>query len=387
VSDPALRVLFATPAFWPATAFGGPIAMARELTGGLRRLGHDVEVVTTSLVDLRRRGELGTRTRTVDGVAVHYLATPVRYRWMGVTPTLPLQLRRLARPDIVHVFGYRDVVTTAVAVWARRLHIPYVLEPLGMFRPAFRKVRTKRVFDRLVARPVVDGAQLVIATSELERDEIVAGGVAADRVVVRPNGFPPLVHGPRNGRLRAQLGLGEGDPLVLSVGRITRKKGLDLLVDAMRDIPDARLAIVGPDDHDGTSALIERVRAADGLGDRIHVVPPLDEAVLPDVYAEADVFVLPSRGESFGMVAAEAAAAGTPSVVTDRCGVAELLGGRGALVVPCERGAIRDAIAGLLADGELRGRLGEGARQVAAELSWTEVVRRQETIYRAVLPR
>jgi glycosyltransferase involved in cell wall biosynthesis len=385
MSDRVLRVLFATPAFWPATAFGGPISMARELTGGLRRLGHEVSVVTTSLVDLGRHGALRTRTRDVDGVTVHYLATPVRYRWIGVTPTLPLVLRRIPRPDVVHVFGFRDVVTTTVAAWARRRGIPYVLEPLGMYRPAFRKVRTKRVFDRVVARGVVEGARLLIATSALERDELVAGGVAADRIAVRPNGFPPLSNGVRNGRLRARLGVGDDEQLVLSVGRITRKKGLDLLVDAMREIPGARLAIVGPDDHDGTSDVIQRMRAVETLRDRVDVVPPLDEEAPLDLYGEADVFVLPSRGESFGMVAAEAAAAGTPSVVTDRCGVAEFLRGRGALVVPCERDAIRDGVLRLLADRELRTRLAAGARAVAAELSWPEVVRMQEAIYRRAL--
>ena len=383
--DAPLRILFAAPAYWPATAFGGPISMARELTEGLTRLGHRVDVVTTSLADLQRRGASRTRTRTVGGVPVHYLATPLRYRWMGVTPTLPLLLRRLPRPDVVHVFGFRDVVTTATAAWARRRGIPYVLEPLGMFRPAFRKVRTKRLFDRVVARPAVSGARLVIATSSIERDEIAAEGVAAERVVVRPNGFPPLLDGERSGRLRARLGLAADVPLVLSVGRITRKKGLDLLVDAMRDVPDARLAIVGPDDRDGTSEAIARLGAGDGLHGRVTVLPPLDDRVPLDLYAEADVFVLPSRGESFGMVAAEAAAAGTPSLVTDRCGVAEFLGGRGALVVPCERDAIRDGLRRLLGDEALRRTLGEGARDVARELSWAAVVRRQEAIYRRAL--
>jgi len=382
--DRPLRILFASPAYWPATAFGGPISMARELNEGMVRLGHEVDVVTSSLVDLGRPASRRSRTRVVEGVSVHYLATPLRYRWMGITPTLPVLLRRLPRPDVVHLFGLRDVVTTAVGLWARRRGIPYVLEPLGMFRPAFRKVRTKRAFDALVAARVVDGAALLVATSTLERDELVAGGVDAARVAIRPNGFPATRPAARSGRLRARLGLSEREPLVLSVGRITRKKGLDLLVDAMRDVPDASLAIVGPDDRDGTSALIERLRAANGLGERVRMVPPLGEEVPLDVYGEADVFVLPSRGESFGMVAAEAAAAGTPSVVTDRCGVAELLAGKGALVVPCERNAIRDALLELLRDEELRRRLGEGARAVAEELSWDEVVRRQEALYRRV---
>ncbi|MBA2331734.1 MAG: glycosyltransferase, partial [Actinobacteria bacterium] len=130
-----MRVLFATPAYWPAVAFGGPIWVGRELTEGLAARGHQVDVVTTSL---RAIGEppaerLRTRTRMQAGVQVHELATPLRYRWMGVTPSLPLVLRSLPRPDVVHVFGYRDVVTTVAAGWARARSIPYVFEPLDMY--------------------------------------------------------------------------------------------------------------------------------------------------------------------------------------------------------------------------------------------------------------
>ena len=116
-----MRILFATPAYWPAVAFGGPTSMAKELTEALVRRGNEVEVVTTSL---RAIGEppvarLQSTPRDVGGVAVRYLATPLRYRWMGVTPGLPLELARAGRPDVVHVFGFRDVVTTVTAGWAR----------------------------------------------------------------------------------------------------------------------------------------------------------------------------------------------------------------------------------------------------------------------------
>ena len=150
MTGPELRVLFATPAYWPATAFGGPIWVQRELARRLVERGHEVEVVTTSLLDLHRRGAARSRVEVVDGAHVHYLATPVRYRWMGVTPSLPLALRRLPRPDAVHLFGFRDVVTTTTASWARMRRIPYVLEPLGMFRPRLRKVRAKQAFDATV---------------------------------------------------------------------------------------------------------------------------------------------------------------------------------------------------------------------------------------------
>ena len=380
-----LRILFASPAYWPATAFGGPIWMARELNEGLVRRGHSVEVMTTSLVDVR--GGLTRRTRRADvaGVGVTYLATPLHYRWMGITPTLPVWLARTPRPDVAHVFGFRDVVTTLVAGWCRRRGIPYVFEPLGMFRPRLRKVRFKQAFDATVARGVADGAALVVVTSEHERGEIAACGVDPDRVVIRGNGFPPprpRADGDRP--LRKALGL-DSEPVVLYVGRLAAGKGIELLLDAARALPDVHVALVGPDDGHGTA---ERVAAAEtdpATAGRIHrlgaVARPLD------LYGDADVFVLASAGESFGMVAAEAASVGTPVIVSDRCGVAEFLGEDGAVVVPYDGRAVTEAIGRVLRDDALRERLSAGALAAAAANSWDVVVERQEQLYRRALDR
>jgi glycosyltransferase involved in cell wall biosynthesis len=375
-----MRILLATPAYWPAVAFGGPTRAAKELAEELVRQGHDVEVVTTSLrtVDGAPASRRHTHTETIGAVTVHYLATPLRYRWMGVTPSLPLLLRGLQRPDVVHLFGFRDVVTTATSWWARARRIPYVFEPLAMYVPRYRNRPLKRVFDTLLGQPLARHARLVIAVSELERADLIAAGLPAERVVVRSNGFP--TPGEAEPWLRRELGLDDSTPLVLNVGRLSHSKGLDLLVEAAAGLPDVHLAIVGPDDNDGTHGRLLKT-----AGDNVHILGPTDERGVRGAYGEADVFVLPSRTESFGIVAAEAAAQGTAIVVTDHCGIAELLNDRGAIVVPVDASAIRDAIRGLLDDAELRARLGDGARSVARETSWDRVATQQLEIYRRAL--
>src|SRR5829696_8060351 len=207
MAEQHLSILFAAPAWSPSRAFGGPVVAAGELVRRLTARGHHVEVVTTTIRDLHSSPSLRSSLGIVDGATVHYLGTPLRYRWMGMTPTLPLALARLHRPDVVHVFGFRDPVTTGVAAWCRVVRVPYVFEPLGMFEPRLRKVALKRLLDATLYRGVARGARLVVVASERERDAVVAGGVSAEKVRVRGNGFPEPQDAAANGELRVRLGI------------------------------------------------------------------------------------------------------------------------------------------------------------------------------------
>jgi len=387
VTNRPLRILFAAPAWSPSRAFGGPVVAAGELVRRLVARGHDIDVLTTTIVDLEQRPSPRSSAGVVDGANVRYLGTPLRYRWMGITPTLPAELARLPRPDVVHVFGFRDPVTTGTAAWCRLVRVPYVFEPLGMFQPRLRKIAMKRALDSTLYRGVGHGAAAVVVASKRERGDVIAGGLRAGKVNVRGNGFPnPEDAAAADGDLRAQLGIPAEARVVLYVGRIAAGKGIDHLLEAARQIPEAHLVIAGPDDRHGTTALIGQAQAATATAGRIHALP-LREAPPHDLYPQADVFVLASEGESFGMAAAEAAAAGTPVIVSERCGIAEFFADDEALVVPYERSAVVDAVRRVLTDDELRGRLARGGVEAARRTSWDHVTDVQEEIYRAVASR
>jgi glycosyltransferase involved in cell wall biosynthesis len=164
--------------------------------------------------------------------------------------------------------------------------------------------------------------------------------------------------------------------VILYVGRIATGKGIDHLLAALHELPDAHLVIAGPDDRHGVST----------EGERVHTLPVSEEPP-HELYPQADVFVLASAGESFGMVAAEAAAAGTPVIVSDRCGIATFFRDGEALVVPYEREAVVGAIRRVLADPSLREQLSRGGREAARRTSWDRVTDLQEQIYRAAASR
>ena len=378
----ALRILFAAPAWWPAVAFGGPIQVTRELSERLAAHGHGVSVLTTTLVDLHTRAARRTRTETHGGVEITYLATPVSYRWMGITPSLPFALGRIERPDVVHVLGFRDPISTGVATWARARRIPYVFEPLGMFEPRLRKVALKRGLDATLYRGVA-------ARCGGRRRQLGARG--RPRPGGRPGGRPRARARQRlsrsgvdaSGRAASCAGswpFPTTSPIVLYVGRIASGKGIEHLLAVARELTDVHLVLVGPDDRHGA---IDEVRAAATSG-RVHALGATTEPPL-HLYAEADVLCLPSAGESFGMAAAEAAAAGTPVVVTDRCGIAGFFREGEAIVVPYGAEELTDAVRSVLGNGELRRSLAAGGVAAARRMSWEHVTAHQEEIYREAI--
>ena len=377
-----LRILFASPAYWPAHAFGGPVVVARELVSRLVARGHRVHVVTTTLVDVAEPASRRTRVETVDGATVTYLGTPLRYRWMGITPTLPLALRKLPRPDVAHVIGFRDPVTTGVAAWCRVRSVPYVFEPVGMFRPRLRKVRLKRVLDSTLARGVAAGAALVVVSSPQEREDVVAGGVDPARVRLRGNAFPEAP--PAGDRDPLSGIVPDGAPVVLYVGRIAAEKGIEHLVEAARRLPQVHVVLAGPDDRHGTLAAVRAAESDARTAGRIHLLPPTPGPPF-DLYRRVDVFVLASGGENFGLVAAEAASVGTPVVVSDRTGVAASFEDGEALVIPYDVEATVAAVERVLADDALCGRLGEGALRAARRSTWDAAVDAQLAIYEEAL--
>jgi glycosyltransferase involved in cell wall biosynthesis len=371
ISLVAVRILLAVPSLEPA--FGGPVGKARALAAALRRLGHCVKLT-------------GAGHASGDDEA----GLPVVTRFHG-TP-IPLAVGRVVRAvreaEVTHVIGYRDPVGAAAALAARGFHLTYLLEPVGMHRRRIRSVRLKWIYDTTLGRVVVGGASLVVATSQLEARELQEDGVPPARVAVRPNGIDLAALGrlPPRGGFRTRLGLDGASPLVLSLGRIASKKGLPLLLEAVARIANAHVAIVGPDDRDGTVPAVAQAAARLGVERRVHLMSAgVWGKERLEALVDADVFCLFSQTENFGIAPAEAAACGTATIVSDQCGVAEWLGD-GVEVVPYgDVPRLAATIENLLRDPARRRALAERGRAAARKLSWDAIARQQVELYERVL--
>jgi poly(glycerol-phosphate) alpha-glucosyltransferase len=317
----------------------------------------------------------------VEGVPVRYLRRVVSYHWSPVVPQAALLAWR-ADVDVGHCLGMWDGLTLFAAMGFRRAGIPYVLETLGMYPPVIRSIGMKRLFGGVFARGYLHGAQALIATSDQEADRL--RHITAKTVMTRPNPLmlPPTAAATRD--LRHRLGVAEDEKLIGWLGRISRPKGLDILVDTLVRLPRFHLAIAGPDDGDGASAVLRAAIQRHGIGGRVHVLGPLWGPERDAFLSGLDVFVLPSLTENFGNAAVEAAAVGLPLVVSDHVGAGRWLQELGAAEVShLNPDSLADAIERVTKAGPPGSAGPSRAAAVRDRLSPARIAAEQVEIYRA----
>jgi D-inositol-3-phosphate glycosyltransferase len=239
---------------------------------------------------------------------------------------------------------------------------------------------------------VIARAGCVVASTPAEAAELIEHYAAdPERLCVSPPGVDHDRFAPGGAReARGVLGLADA-PLVLFVGRIQPLKGLDVAVEAfaLLGLPDARMLVVGGPSGPLGAAELERIDALGarlGVADRIEVRPPVPHDGMPDVYRAADVVIVPSRSESFGMVAAEAQASGIPVVAARVGGLAYALddGVSGYLVSGWEPSDYADRMRRLLTDAALARRMRAAAFSNSERFSWTATVDRLLELYAGI---
>ncbi|TAN33341.1 glycosyltransferase family 1 protein [bacterium] len=245
---------------------------------------------------------------------------------------------------------------------------------------------------------IAQQADLLIASTADEGQEIV-GGYSADpeRVFIVPPGVDPTTFQPMDrADARRQIGYGSGR-MLLFVGRLERLKGVDVAIRALallrdRQHDDVRLLILGEDSRDGDESEKDRLKAvASGLGvrDRVTFAGSVAHHELPYFYAAADVCVMPSYSESFGLVGLEAQACGCPVVASGVSGLRSVVRDEvsGYLIAGHDPAVYAERIGRLLADRELAQQMGRRGRLLAQRFSWTRTADRLEELFDGVIER
>ncbi len=364
---------------------GGTVDILYRLSRALAEKEHEV-VIYTSDFELDQE-----YIDSLPGVKVQPFHSWLNLPGVYLTPGLIGQVSQSLKDfDIIHLHCFRSFQNIVIHHYAMKFGVPYVLQAHGSLPRIMMKQRLKQMYDILWGDKLLRDAARVIAVTRTEAEQYKSIGVSQEKIEVVPHGIDlsEFDNLPERGEFRAKYGLGTDDKIILSLGRIHKIKGLDLLVRAFAGLSKllhgVKLVVVGSDD--GYLISLKKLVGDLGIGDKTFFTGPLYGREKLKAYVDADVYVLPSVYEIFGMTLLEAFACGTPVIVTDRCGLADVIDREVGLVVSYDKEPLQHALLQMLEDDKMRLQFGEKGRLLVREkFSCERTVNRIEAIYQAVL--
>lgn len=369
--------------------FGGPVCVAKNMVAALSALGHVVSCWAPGETDDLREPAL------VNSPHICRLAWPRAWRR---SPDLARALSaKVASIDVIHVsefWPYPVYAASRVAVASRT---PYVLRPAGNLEPwSLRSTLPKRLkktlYLKLIGKSVLQSAACLQAASPKEAEHFRQVGYGGPTAVI-PNGVDTVEFSPGDMYEAETYFADLKDRLVvLFMSRLSPEKGLNLLIPAWADVVGCRafrealLVIAGPDCR-GYKRTLEGMINKHDLRSRVLLTGLVRGETKIALYRRADVFILPSHSESFGVVVAEALSCETPVITTTATPWQELTDADAGRCVPTRKEALTRALRELLSmSHERRRAMGcRGRDLVLQNYTWSIVARKMITIYRHIL--
>ena len=383
-----MKILHITQAYYPAIQWGGPIVSVRTLAKELARTGHEVTVYTTTFGLSTNK----TSTATIDGVRVVYFRSYNVWRWHVPFGALGALRRTMEDFDIVHLHSVWDPMIWIAGALLIGKKTCVVISPRGCIDPVLIRKRSfllkKTLYALVVKRMFLQSAGIHF-TSSFEKERFIAFTNIDAPSQITANAldreeFQPMA------RADAPLPLGlENTRYFLYLGRINWKKGLELLVGAFskiaQDVTGVLLVIAGPDE-DRYKHRIERLAVEKQLGSRMVFTGLVQGQEKVALLRQAAALVLPSYSENFGIVVAEALAAGTPVIISHGVGISPLVVSyQAGIVVAMDEEALARALREILKDDAARRAMGaNGVRLVRDHFDPRAVTEKMLAFYDAV---
>lgn len=319
-----MRILQIVPSI--SLIYGGPSQMVLGLAPALARAGVEVTILTTD-----SNGDFGQKPLDVplnqpikqDGYEIIYFRCSPFRRYKFSLDLLNWLKSHAHEYDLAHIHALFSPVSSFAAKICRQKKLPYILRPLGTLDPADlqKKKQLKKLYAGILERPNIAGAAAIHFTSEQEAKISERFGVAT-RDLVLPLGVVPRCLEGEN-VIRQQYGMADDIPLILFMSRIDPKKGLDLLIPALEKLLAEGLkfhfVLAGTNPQDpGYEESIKKQINNSPLQARTTITGFVTGELKSALLQAADLFVLPSYYENFGIAVAEAMASGTPVIISDQ---------------------------------------------------------------------
>jgi glycosyltransferase involved in cell wall biosynthesis len=366
-----MRVLHVIPSL--SEAHGGPTRALMLIEQALAAQGVTVETATTDDDGPGRRNGKALGRPVQESGGVHWYF-PKRMDFYKASPGFARWIASEVRGyDVIHVHALFSFTSTAAAWAARRADVPYVIRPLGTlngYGMTQRRRRLKGCSVRLIEGAILRHASAVHFTSDEEAAEARQLGIPIKEVVI-PLGVPAASGTAQAGEPRRPgAGFGRGARL-LFLSRLDRKKNVEGLLSAIallrEEMPQLHLVVAGSGEPEYVAGLKAHARSL-GIDGQVDWVGHVKAESKTAAFAGADIFVLPSYSENFGIAAAEALAAGLPCVLGDGVAIAKDVVQAGAgVAVRTDPTSIADGLRHIIAAHEEFASLSDKARRLARE--------------------
>lgn len=390
-----MRILQITKYYYPSVSFGGPVQCTYNISKYMVKKGHDVTVYATDTADISSNARIKERFELINGAKVFFFPNVTRQIYgLFISPGIIHALRKnINEFDIVHLHEYRTFQNLAF-YYSRRKDTPYVLSVHGQLdykQESWDTALLRRLFNYVFGRNLLKDASKLFALTRLEASQFLQRGIEDDKIVVIPNAIDPedFSNPPPKGYFRNLFGLTD-EEIILYLGRISKLKGLDILIKAfslLKRRSNVKLVLAGPDD--GLLEPLQKIVASLKLRDKVLFTGALTRKLVVGALNDASVTVYPSLQEGFGIVPLESGIMGKPVIVSDYPSMEFVKKGQFGLVV--EYGNIiqlKEALETILEDPELAKKLGQNGKSYVLEnFSWNVVGRKVEDIYNQVAAR
>jgi len=367
-----------------AAETGGPAKAVVEMAASVARRGHDVEIYATDFGDQ----PVALTSAEAAGVDVQIFPVQMPRFWKRSRPLKRALTTAIPQADVVHIHSLYLYHSWAAAEICRRFDVPYIIRPHGTLDPyIYRRRRWRKIFmELLFQNRALRGAMAIHYTTEEEcrlGSPYVFG--TPGRVVAIGVNFSDYIELPEAGALRTKYPEIGDRQIVLFLGRLNFKKGLDILIpafaEAVRAVENLHLVIAGPDD--GMEKKARAWVAEHRITDKTTFTGMLTGADILGAYRDAAVFVLPSYSENFGIAAVEAMACGVPVLISDKVNIWREVADAGAgHVAPTDAGAFEKLLCEVMNDDDARAAMGKAGVALACErFDWSNIAAELERLY------
>ena len=384
-----MKTLMVTP--YLGKTYGGTSKVVTEIASSLGRLGQSIDVVTTNADNAGNLGVVTGEWIEQENYRVRYFRNWHRSDFIISTALISWLKCHIEEYDVVHTHTLFAPLITATHSICRSCKIPYIVTPHGMLEPwaLSYKAWKKRIYYRVFEETALQNANAIQVLSSSEVNHVQALGNY--RTVVVPNGIHQIDFStfPKPEIFYQKFPETRDKTLILFLGRIDPKKGLDLLAPAFAGVqslfPNAHLVVAGPDSTNfmpTVRAYFSKENCSKSVTFTGMITGELKQAAL----AAANIYVAPSYSEGFSLSVLEGMASGLPCVITVGCNFPEAAESAAACVVETSSSAVEEGLVRCLRDKKFARELGDAAREfVFQKYTWRQAAGKLIRLYESTV--